>query len=71
MPVILEPENYDLWLDPGFNKVEPLLDLLKPHRPDAMRAWRVSSRVNSVQNDDPACVQEYEPAPAVIQGALF
>jgi putative SOS response-associated peptidase YedK len=24
MPVILERENYDLWLDPGFRKVEPL-----------------------------------------------
>lgn len=61
MPVILERENYDLWLDPGFRKVEPLLDLLVPSRADSMRQYRVSTRVNSVQNDDPACAEEYSP----------
>jgi putative SOS response-associated peptidase YedK len=61
MPVILERENYDLWLDPGFGKVEPLLDLLVPSRANSMRQYRVSTRVNSVQNDDPACAEEYGP----------
>jgi putative SOS response-associated peptidase YedK len=59
MPVILEPENYDVWLDPGFNKIEFLLDFLRPYRAESMRTWRVSSRVNSVKNDDPACVEEW------------
>jgi hypothetical protein len=61
MPVILERENYDVWLDLGFRKVEPLLDLLLPYRADSMRQYRVSTRVNSVQNDDPACAEEYSP----------
>jgi len=61
MPVILERENYDIWLDPGFRKVEPLLELLMPYRADSMRQYRVSTRVNSVQNDDPACAKEYSP----------
>jgi putative SOS response-associated peptidase YedK len=61
MPVILERENYDVWLDPAFRKVEPLLDLLMPYRPDSMRQYRVSARVNSVQNDDAACAEEYSP----------
>jgi len=61
MPVILEPENYDVWLDPGFSRVEGLLDWLKPYRADSMRRYRVSPRVNSVQNDDPACAEEYSP----------
>ena len=61
MPVILERENYDIWLDPGFRKVEPLLDLLMPYRTDSMRQQRVSTRVNSVQNDDPACAEEDSP----------
>jgi len=30
MPVILNKEDYDLWLDPGMNNVEALADLLKP-----------------------------------------
>jgi putative SOS response-associated peptidase YedK len=61
MPVILKPESYDLWLDPGFKKTDDLLDLLKPFPADAMRHHRVSTRVNSVKNDDPACAEEYVP----------
>lgn len=71
MPVILERENYDLWLDPGFKKVEPLLDLLRPYRAESMRSWRVSARVNSVQNDDPACLEEYFPERSSAQSSLF
>lgn len=59
MPVILERDSYDLWLDPGFRKTGHLLDLLKPCRAESMREWRVGPRVNSVQNDDPACAEEY------------
>ncbi len=61
MPVILKRDNHDLWLDPGFKKVEDLLDLLKPFPADAMRHYRVSTRVNSVKNDDPACAEEFLP----------
>jgi len=71
MPVILERTSYDLWLDPGFRKVEPLLDLLAPYRAECMRNWRVGSRVNSVQNDDAACVEEFSPAESPVQGSLF
>ena len=31
MPVILARDAYDLWLDPGFKKVEELQPLLKPY----------------------------------------
>ena len=61
MPVILKRDHYDLWLDPGFKKVEDLLDLLEPFPADAMRHHRVSTRVNSVKNDDPACAEEFVP----------
>jgi putative SOS response-associated peptidase YedK len=61
MPVIMERENYDVWLDPGFKRAGDLLDFLKPYRVDSMRRYRVSSRVNSVQNDGPACAEEYSP----------
>jgi putative SOS response-associated peptidase YedK len=61
MPVIMKHENYDLWLDPGFKKVGDLLDLLKPFPAGAMRHYRVSTRVNSVKNDDPACAEKYVP----------
>ena len=73
MPVILKPENYDLWLDPGFTKTAPVLDLLKPANPESMRRWRVSPRVNSVLNDDARCSDEYHPEPMAPQpqGMLF
>ena len=57
MPVVLKPESYDLWLDPGFKGADALHDLLKPFPADAMRYHRV----NSVKNDDPACAEEFIP----------
>jgi putative SOS response-associated peptidase YedK len=71
MPVILEPENYDLWLDPALKKAEQVIDFLKPYRADAMKSWRVSSRVNSAQNDDPECIEEFVPERSPVQESLF
>ncbi|MBZ5667336.1 MAG: SOS response-associated peptidase [Acidobacteriia bacterium] len=61
MPVILKSEDHDRWLDPRFKQVDDILDLLKPYQADSMRRYRVSPRVNSVQNDDPACAEGYVP----------
>lgn len=61
MPVILQRENYDVWLDPGFYNADELLEVLKPFPADAMRYHAVAPRVNSVKNDDPACAEEYVP----------
>ena len=61
MSVILKAEDHDRWLDPGFKQVDDILDLLKAYPADSMRRYRVSSRVNSVQNDDLACAEEYVP----------
>jgi putative SOS response-associated peptidase YedK len=55
MPVILDPESYDLWLDPGMQNVAAISELLKPFDPSLMRCYPVSSRVNNVANDDPEC----------------
>ena len=41
MPVILAPDAYELWLDPGFSRVPELQPLLKPYA-GAMRRYRVS-----------------------------
>lgn len=55
MPVILDPSNYDLWLDPGMTNIEAASDLLKPFEAQLMRAYPVSPRVNNVANDDAGC----------------
>jgi len=55
MPVILNPDRYDLWLDPGMTNVQVISEVLKPYDPKSMRCYPVSSRVNNVANDDEEC----------------
>jgi putative SOS response-associated peptidase YedK len=58
MPVILSPEDYDLWLDPGLTDPARVADLLKPLDARLMRVYPVSATVNSVKNDNPECAEE-------------
>jgi putative SOS response-associated peptidase YedK len=69
MPVILDPESYDLWLDPGFTDVSGVCDVLKPYDARQMRSYPVSARVNHVANDDAECCSPVEPAES--QALLF
>jgi putative SOS response-associated peptidase YedK len=52
MPVVLHPDSYDLWLDPGFTDLAAASEMLKPFDANAVRCYPVSTRVNSVVNDD-------------------
>ena len=58
MPVILAESDYDLWLDPGYQKCDGVLEMLRPFDAAAMKRYPVSTRVNSVANDDAECVAE-------------
>ena len=60
MPVILRPDDYDLWLDPGFRRVDALREMLNPFDATLMRRYPVSTRVNFVKNDDPECAAASE-----------
>jgi putative SOS response-associated peptidase YedK len=55
MPVILQPETYDLWLDPGMQNVAAISELLKPYDARLMRSYPISTRINHVANDDEEC----------------
>jgi putative SOS response-associated peptidase YedK len=55
MPAILHPDNYDLWLDPGFNDVTAVSEMLKPYDARVMRSYPVSTTINHVANNDPEC----------------
>jgi putative SOS response-associated peptidase YedK len=67
MPVILDPDFYELWLDPGMQNVAAASNLLKPFDARLMRSFPVSTRINSVINDDEECCE-----PVVeTQGQLF
>jgi putative SOS response-associated peptidase YedK len=60
MPVILAPDRYDLWLDPGMQNVAAISELLKPYDARLMRSYPVSSRINHVANDDEECSRPVE-----------
>jgi len=55
MPVILDSDIYDLWLDPGMRNVSAMTELLKPYDPRIIRCYPVSNRLNHVANDDAEC----------------
>ncbi len=57
MPVILQPKDYDPWLDPGVQDLESLQALLRPYPSEEMEAYPVSRWVNSPDNDDLRCIQ--------------
>lgn len=56
MPVILDPKDYDLWLDPTVQKPEPLKQLLRPYPPEAMTSYAVSTQVNNPANNSVECI---------------
>ena len=64
MPAILQPEDYELWLDPGMTRVELVADRLKPFDSRLMKRYPVSTRVNRADNDDPECGREVPLASA-------
>jgi putative SOS response-associated peptidase YedK len=70
MPVVLRPDGYDLWLDPGMKDAATASDLVKPYDARLMRCYPVSARVNQVQNDDAECAKPVELA-SPPQGTLF
>jgi len=60
MPVILDPDGYELWLDLGMRDVGAASELLKPCDARLMRCYPVSTRINSVGNDDEECSRRIE-----------
>lgn len=56
MPVILDPEAYDLWLDPAEQSPDRLAALLKPYPSDLMMAYPVTRLVNNPESDVPECI---------------
>ncbi len=61
MPVILPPPNFDAWLD-SETKSEVALGLLRPYDGDDLVAYPISTRVNSVANDDAVIITPLDDA---------
>ena len=50
MGVIIEPRNYQRWLEPGEAHSLPF-DLLRPYPEEDMKSWRVSDKVGNTRNN--------------------
>lgn len=57
MPVILAERDHDVWLDSKNANADALQKLLTPYPAEEMRAYPISTRVNSVKNDGPELVE--------------
>lgn len=56
MPVILNPKDVDIWLNPKTPQ-QTLLSFLTPHLSESMTLYPISSYVNSPRNEGPQCVE--------------
>jgi putative SOS response-associated peptidase YedK len=56
MPVIVRPEDYARWLDPGLADREAIEPMLAPFPAELMCAYPISTRVNDVKNEGPELV---------------
>jgi len=60
MPVILDQENFDTWLDRGHQQTDDLLPLLKPSDPSPLEVYRVSREVNNPEQEGARLIQPEE-----------
>jgi putative SOS response-associated peptidase YedK len=65
MPVMLEPARFDAWIAPD-GPLDAAEAMLAPYT-GALTVHPVSTRVNTVRNDDPQCIA---PVPAVSEWLL-
>ncbi len=68
MPVILDPESHETWLNDAIQDPDRLKRLLKPYPANLTVAYPVSSIVGKPANDDPACIEPL-PTPLLLHPA--
>lgn len=57
MPVILQREDEEVWLDRGYDESDDLKQLLQPYPAEQMEAYEVSPFVNSPRHDTSECIK--------------
>lgn len=57
MPVIMDEENLETWLDPEFKDQKFLESMLRPYPPELMNFYTVSVKVNKATFDEPSCIE--------------
>lgn len=62
MPVILDRDSEELWLDKTIQSSQEVLSILRPYPSEDMWVYPVSNLVGNVKNDTPECIAPLEPA---------
>jgi putative SOS response-associated peptidase YedK len=62
-PVIVPPEQFDLWLSGGEAEARLAAELIRPAPDGSMEVYEVSLAVNKVTNDTPDLVEPYTAPP--------
>ena len=57
MPVILHPEDYELWLEADARKIDLVKEMLRPYPADEMIGHPVSVSVNSPRNQGATLIE--------------
>jgi putative SOS response-associated peptidase YedK len=57
MPVILEQEFEEEWLNPDLVEVERIAKMLKPYPSERMEEWRVGDEARNPKNDYPEVIK--------------
>jgi len=63
LPAVLEPKNFDFWLDIETERVDDALRLLRPPENNILEFFEIGPAVNKVTNDSPEIQEPVKPAP--------
>jgi putative SOS response-associated peptidase YedK len=61
MPMVIQPDRWQDWLDPEANDAADLIALLAPAASIGLTSYPVSTAVNSVRNNGPELIERIEP----------
>jgi len=61
MPMVIQPDRWQEWLDPAASDPADLMALLAPAAAIGLTSYPVSTAVNSVRNNGPELTQRVEP----------
>jgi len=64
MPVVIQPQDFERWLDCRNHQPRDVADLMRPVQPDFFEAIPVSDRVNKIANVGPENMEPVEIKPA-------
>ena len=57
MPVIVDPVDYGLWMDPDVNEPDLITPVIDRNLGSSLDFYPISKHVNDVRHDDPRCLE--------------